>query len=247
MVAATAWTLLTPAAALAVPAGAAADTAPASLAAHGPTLADRSAGASGPALTARSADVPAPPAASGSADAPALTVEVLGGGTPADEHSAIDYTIEVRNDGSVPYRQLAVSAILPAGFRVLHASPEPGSRATLPTWITDVAPGQRVDIHARVAAGSVQDLADGAPAPLADMPAELVDASAPGAQAWYSVSACVRRSPGDPPVTCGLSSQLLVKTDDDTRSGVDAIVLLLGLPAVAALLGAYAWRARGDT
>lgn len=273
MVAATALTLLAPAAALALPATAAAGATPASAAtaaAPGPAPADRSAAASasGPALAAAgSADVPAPapPAAPGpapaegsgaasapadvptSADAPALTIEVLGGGTPADEHSAIDYTIELRNDGSVPYRNLAVSAILPAGFRVLDASPEPGSRAALPTWTTDVAPGQRVDIHARVAAGSVQDLADGTPAPLADMPAELVDASVPGAQAWYSVSACVRRAPGDPPVTCGLSSQLLVKNDDDTRSGVDAIVLLLGLPAAAALLGAYAWRARGDT
>lgn len=178
--------------------------------------------------------------------APGLTLAVLGGGSPTDERTAVDYTIELRNDGSLPYRHLAVSALLPAGFHLLHASPEPASARGVPTWTADLAPGQRLAIHVRVAAGTLQDLADGDPAPLAEAPTALVDASAPGAQAWYSVSACVRRSPGDPPAACGLSSQLLVKTDDDTRSGVTAIVLLLGLPAVAALLGAYAWRARRD-
>jgi hypothetical protein len=178
--------------------------------------------------------------------APGLSVAVLGGGAPTDERAAVDYTIEVRNDGSLPYRHLAVSALFPAGFHLLHASPAPRAGTSVPTWTVDVAPGQRLDIQARVAAGTLQDLADGNPAPLADAPAQLVDVSAPGAQAWYSVSACVRRAPGEPPATCGLSSQLLVKTDDDTRSGVTAMVLLLGLPAVAALLGAYAWRARRD-
>ncbi|NUR60712.1 MAG: hypothetical protein HOV87_18930 [Catenulispora sp.] len=178
--------------------------------------------------------------------APGLTVAVFGGGTATDERAVVDYTIELRNDGSVPYRHLAVSALLPAGFHLLRASPSPVSASAVPTWNADVAPGQRLDIQARVAAGTLKDLADGNPAPLADAPTELIDASASGAQAWYSVSACVRRSPGDPPAACGLSSQLLVKTDDDTRSGVTAIVLLLGLPAVAALLGAYAWRARRE-
>ncbi|GAA1950178.1 hypothetical protein GCM10009838_01610 [Catenulispora subtropica] len=188
----------------------------------------------------------APAAASGPPSPSGLTVEVIGGGTPADERSAIDYTIELRDDGPLPYRHLAVTALLPSGFHVLRASPEPGQSAAVPTWTVDVAPGQKVDIRAQVSAGTVQDLTDGTPIPLADAPDDLVDPSAPGAQAWYSVTACVRQAPGDPPVTCGLSSQLLVKTEDDTRRGVEAIVLLLGLPAAAAGLGAYAWRTRRD-
>ncbi|NUR25408.1 MAG: hypothetical protein HOV83_06085 [Catenulispora sp.] len=226
MVAATAIALIGPAAAVA-----AADAT--ATATHGaPTRAALSPPAAPHDPSVPAGPVAAPPGATG------LTIEVLGGGTPTDERSAIDYTIELRNAGSLAYRHLAVSAILPSGFHVLHSRPQPIAAAG-PTWNADLAPGQTVDIDAEVAAGSVQDLTGSAP----DL---LAQASAPDAQAWYSVTACVRRTPGDPPLTCGLSSQLLVKTDDDTRRGIDAIVLLLGLPAVVAVVGIYLWQARRD-
>lgn len=203
MVAATAFALTVPAA---TPAAAAAT--------HGSTS-----GWSG-GWTGDAASDPASDPAPAPAQAADLSVAILGGATPAGEHSAIDYTIELRNSGRAEYRKLAVTAMLPPGFRLVHASPASSGHAT---WTVDLAPGQRMDIQARIAAGSVQDLADG---PLEN-------------QAWYTITACVRS-------TCGLSSQLLLKGENDTRQGIESIILLLGLPAAAAALGAYAWRARHD-
>jgi hypothetical protein len=209
----------------------------------------------GPAAGSAAADAtPAPPAAP-AAPAPAagVTVAVLGGSTPADEHAAIDYTIELHDAATVPYRHVAVTAMLPPGFHVLRAASATGS-ASMPTWTTDLAPGQSVDIQAEIAAGTVQDLAE-APEPLTG-PSDVIDGSdsgsgpgggsgGPGGMAWYSLSACAQRGPGDVPV-CGLSRQLLVKTDDDTRRGIEAMVLILGVPAIVGGLGVYAWRARRE-
>jgi hypothetical protein len=190
------------------------------------------------------------------APAQGVTVAVLGGSTPADEHTAIDYTIELRDAASVSYRHVAVTAVLPLGFHILRASPAAvpsaasgtGS-ASMPTWTVDLAPGRPVDIRAEVAAGTVQDLAE-APEPLTG-PSDVIDGSAAGTgsgsagMAWYSLSACAQRGPGDVPV-CGLSRQLLVKTDDDTRRGVEALVLILGVPLIAGGLVRYAWQARRE-
>jgi len=198
----------------------------------------------GPAAASAAADTtPAPPA---SAPPPGVTVTVLGGGTPADEHAAIDYTIELRDAADVPYRQVAVTAMLPPGFRVLRASPAAAS-ATMPTWTADLVPGKPVDIEAEVAAGTVQDLAD-APGPLtgvSDVTDGVASSSDPGAMAWYSFSACAQSGPAGVPV-CGVSRQLLVKTDDDTRRGIEAMVLILGVPLVVGGLGLYAWRIRRE-
>ena len=195
----------------------------------------------GPAAGSAAADTtPAVPAPAG------VTVAVLGGSTPAPEHAVIDYTIELRDAATTPYRHVAVTAMLPPGFHVLHAAPAVGS-ASLPTWTTDLFPGQPVDIRAEIAAGSVQDLAE-APEPVTG-PSDVIDGSGSGSgadgMAWYSLSACAQRGPGDVPV-CGLSRQLLLKTDDDTRRGIEAMVLILGVPAVVGGLGCYAWRARRD-
>ena len=178
-----------------------------------------------------------------------VTVEVLGGATPENEHAAIDYTIELRDAATVPYRNVAVTALLPAGFRVVRASPPaddsargPGS-ATMPTWTADLVPGSPVDIHAEIAAGTVQDLAEAPELPTG--PSDVIDGSASGGMAWYSLSACVRSGPDGVPV-CGLSRQLLLKTDDDTRKGIEAIVLILGVPLVVSGLCVYAWRAWRD-
>ncbi|WP_370380901.1 hypothetical protein [Catenulispora sp. GAS73] len=201
----------------------------------------------GPAAASAAADATPAPAAG-------VTIAVLGGGAPADEHAAIDYTIELHDAASVPYRHVAVTAMLPPGFHVLRAglaagtSPTSATSATssMPTWTTDLVPGQSVDIRARIAAGTVQDLAE-APEPLSG-PSDVIDGSGPGASAamaWYSISACAQRGPDDVPV-CGLSRQLLVKTDDDTRRGVEAMVLILGAPAIVGGLGVYAWRARRE-
>jgi len=216
----------------------------------------------GPAAASAAADaapavIPAP--------AVGVTVAVLGGSTPADEHAAIDYTIELHDAASVPYRHLAVMVVLPPGFHILRASPAaakaaastsatsapaaPTATALMPTWTTDLAPGQSVDIRARIAAGTVQDLA-AAPEPLTG-PSDVIDGSGSGpgggsdGMAWYSLSACAQRGPDDVPV-CGLSRQLLVKTDDDTRRGIEAMVLILGVPAIVGGLGVYAWRARRE-
>ncbi|WP_194898357.1 hypothetical protein [Catenulispora pinisilvae] len=187
------------------------------------------------------------PAAADTTPAPAdgVTVAVLGGGTPADEHAAIDYTIEVRDAGSVPYRHVDVTAMLPPGFHVVRASPAAASAAgpaSMPTWTADLVPGRSVDIQARIAAGTVQDLAE-APEPLTG-PSDVMDGSGSGSggMAWYSLSACAQRGPGDVPV-CSLSRQLLVKTDDDTHQGVEAIVLILGVPLMVGGLAWYGWRA----
>ena len=202
----------------------------------------------GPAAASAAADTtPAPPAA---APPPGVTVTVLGGATPADEHATIDYTIELRDAADVPYRHVAVTAMLPPGFRVLRATPAAAS-ATMPTWTADLAPGKAVDIEAEVAAGTVQDLAE-APGPLTGT-GDVVDDSASGsgsglgagAMAWYSLSACAQSGPAGVPV-CGLSRQLLVKTDDDTRGGIEAMVLILGVPLVVGGLGLYAWRVRRE-
>ena len=204
----------------------------------------------GPAAASAAADTtPAPPA---SAPPPGVTVTVLGGGTPADEHATIDYTIELRDAADVPYRHVAVTAMLPPGFRVLRASPAAAS-ATMPSWTADLAPGKTVDIEAEVAAGTVQDLAE-APGPLTGT-GDVVDDSASGsgsgsdsgagAMAWYSLSACAQSGPAGVPV-CGLSRQLLIKTDDDTRRGIEAMVLILGVPLVVGGLGLYAWRVRRE-
>jgi len=196
----------------------------------------------GPAAAPAAADTtPAPPA---SVPLPGVTITVLGGSTPANEHAAIDYTIELRDAADVPYRHVAVTAMLPPGFRVLRASPAAAS-ATMPTWTADLAPGKPVDIEAEVAAGTVQDLAD-ATGPLTEA-GDVVDGSASGAgaMAWYSVSACAQSGPAGVPV-CGLSRQLLVKTDDDTRRGIEAMVLILGVPLVVGALGLYAWRVRRE-
>ena len=196
----------------------------------------------GPAAATAAADTtPALPAPAG------VTVDVLGGSTPADEHAAIDYTIEVRDAADVPYRHVAVTAMLPPGFRVLSTSPAsagpPAGSATMPTWTTDLVPGRPVDFHAEVAAGTVHDLAE-APEP-PTLPSDVIDSSASGGMAWYSMSACAQSGPGAVPV-CGLSRQLLLKTDDDTRRGIEAMVLILGVPAVVGGLGFYAWRVRRD-
>lgn len=200
----------------------------------------------GPAAATAAADTtPAPPA---SGPPPGVSVAVLGGSTPADEHATIDYTIELRDAADVPYRHVAVTAMLPPGFRVLRASPAAAS-ATMPTWTADLAPGKPVDIQAEVAAGTVQDLAE-APQPLTGT-GDVIDDSASGAgagagaMAWYSVSACAQSGPSGVPV-CGLSRQLLVKTDDDIRRGIEAMVLILGVPLVVGGLGLYAWRARRE-
>jgi hypothetical protein len=204
----------------------------------------------GPAAASAAAD--ATPTAPTVPAAPAgVTVEVLGGSTPADEHAAIDYTIEVRDAASVPYPHVAVTAMLPPGFHVLRASPAAAVSATgsasMPTWTADLVPGRPVDIRAEVAAGTVQDLAEAAE-PLTG-PSDVIDGSGSGpgsgGMAWYSLSACAQSGPGDVPV-CGLSRQLLLKTDDDTRRGIEAIVLILGVPLVVAGLGLYAWRARRE-
>jgi hypothetical protein len=202
----------------------------------------------GPAAASAAADTtPAPPA---SAPPPGVTVTVLGGGTPADEHAVIDYTIELRDAANVPYRHVAVTAMLPPGFRVLRASPAAAS-ATMPTWTADLAPGQAVDIEAEVAAGTVQDLAEAAGllTGTGDVIADSASGSGSnfgaGAMAWYSLSACAQSGPAGVPV-CGLSRQLLVKTDDDTRRGIEAMVLILGVPLVVGGLGLYAWRVRRD-
>lgn len=204
----------------------------------------------GPAAASAAADTT--PAAPASAPPPGLTVTVLGGGTPADEHAAIDYTIELRDSADVPYRHVSVTAMLPPGFHVLRASPAAAS-ATMPTWTADLAPGKPVDIQAEVAAGTVQDLAE-ASGPLTGT-GDVVDDSAsgsgsgsasdPGAMAWYSLSACAQSGPAAVPV-CGLSRQLLVKTDDDIRRGIEAMVLILGVPLVVGGLGLYAWRVRRE-
>ncbi|MBS2535852.1 hypothetical protein KGQ20_24110 [Catenulispora sp. NF23] len=191
------------------------------------------------------------PAAADTTGSPAdgVTVAVLGGGTPADEHAAIDYTIEVRDAGSVPYRHVDVTAMLPPGFHVVRASPAAASAAgpaSMPTWTADLVPGRTVDIQARIAAGTVQDLAE-ASEPLTG-PSDVMDGPGdgsgpgPGGMAWYSLSACAQRGPGDVPV-CSLSRQLLVKTDDDNDRGIEAIVLILGVPLIVGGLGWYAWRA----
>lgn len=188
-----------------------------------------------------SAPPPTPPAG--------VTVEVLGGSTPADEHATIDYTIELRDDAGVPYRHVAVTAMLPPGFHVLRAgsasATRTGGSASMPTWTADLSPGRPVDIRASVAAGTVQDLAQ-APEALTG-PSDVIDGSDPGSggMAWYSLTACAQRGPGDVPV-CGLSRQLLTKTDDDTRRGVEAMVLILGVPLIVGGLGVYAWRARRE-
>lgn len=215
----------------------------------------------GPAAGSAAADAtPAPPAAL--TPAAGVTVTVLGGSTPADEHAAIDYTIELHDAASVPYRHVAVTAMLPPGFHVLRATPAAipaaasaisatsvSGSASMPTWTTDLVPGQSVDIRAEIAAGTVQDLAE-APEPLIG-PSDVIDGSGPGGSggsagmAWYSLSACAQRGPDDVPV-CGLSRQLLVKTDDDTRRGIEAMVLILGVPAIVGGLGVYAWRARRE-
>ena len=206
----------------------------------------------GPAAATASADTtPAPPApaAAVSAPPPGVTVDVLGGSTPADEHAAIDYTIELHDAASVPYRQVAVTAMLPPGFHVLRASPAAASSgsASMPTWTADLIPGRTVDIQARIAAGTVQDLAE-APEPLTG-PSDVMDGSGSGpgsdGMAWYSLSACAQSGPAGVPV-CGLSRQLLVKTDDDTRRGIEAMVLILGVPLLVGGLGMYAWRARRE-
>lgn len=199
----------------------------------------------GPAAATAAADTtPAPPAAAPPAG---VTVDVLGGATPADEHAAIDYTIELRDAADVPYRHVAVTAMLPPGFHVLRASPaaDPAAgSASMPTWTADLVPGRPVDIRAEVVAGTVQDLAE-APAPLTGPSDVIDDGSGSGAMAWYSMSACAQSGPGGVPV-CGLSRQLLLKTDDDTRRGIEAIVLILGVPLVVGALGVYAWRARRE-
>ena len=175
---------------------------------------------------------------------PGVTVAVLGGSVPADEHATIDYTIELRDAADVPYRHVAVTAMLPPGFRVLRASPAAAS-ATAPTWTADLVPGRPVDITAEIAAGTVQDLASAAE-PLTG-PSDFLDGSSTDSagMAWYSLSACAQSGPHDVPV-CGVSRQLLVKTDDDTRRGIEAIVLILGVPLVVFGLGVYAWRARRE-
>ena len=128
----------------------------------------------GPAAATAAADTtPAPPAAAPPAG---VTVDVLGGATPADEHAAIDYTIELRDAADVPYRHVAVTAMLPPGFHVLRASPaaDPAAgSASMPTWTADLVPGRPVDIRAEVVAGTVQDLAE-APAPLTG-PSDVID------------------------------------------------------------------------
>ncbi|ACU69309.1 hypothetical protein Caci_0356 [Catenulispora acidiphila DSM 44928] len=199
----------------------------------------------GPAAASAAADTtPAPPAG--------VTVDVLGGSTPADEHAAIDYTIELRDAGTVPYRHVAVTAMLPPGFHILRASPALAASAgpgSMPTWTADLLPGRTVDIHAEITAGTVQDLAEAAE-PLTG-PSDVLDGSGPGsgsssgAMAWYSLSACAQSGPSGVPV-CGLSRQLLVKTDDDTRRGIEAMVLILGVPLLVGGLGVYAWRARRE-
>ena len=63
--------------------------------------------------------------------------------------------------------------------------------------------------------------------------------------AWYSLSACAQSGPAGVPV-CGLSRQLLLKTDDDTRRGIEAMTLIRGVPLVVGGLGVYAWRVRRD-
>lgn len=192
----------------------------------------------GPAAASAAADTTTPAPPSG------VTVDVLGGGTPADEHAAIDYTIELRDTANVPYRHVAVTAMLPPGFHILRASPAlagSAGSASMPTWTADLLPGRAVDIHAEIAAGTVQDLAEAAEPPTG--PSEVMDGSGPGseAMAWYSLSACAQSGPSGVPV-CGLSRQLLVKTGDDTRRGIEAIVLILGAPLVVGGLGVYAWR-----
>jgi hypothetical protein len=194
-----------------------------------------------------------PAAASAAADpGPAphadVTVAVLGGSTPADEHAAIDYTIEVRDAGSVPYRHVAVTALIPAGFHILHASP-PSSGAVpggAPVWTVDLVPGHPLEIRAELVAGTVHDLAE-APAPLVG-PSDVISGPDLGSasMAWYSLTACARSDPVSVPV-CGQSSQLLVKTDDDTRRGIEAIVLILGVPLIVAGLCIYAWRIRRES
>jgi len=190
----------------------------------------------GPAAAASAADTtpdttPAAPAG--------VTVEVLGGDTPAVEGAAIDYTIEIRDDGPVPDQQASVTALLPPGFRILHADPAADDGAGSPTWTVDLAPGHPVDIRAEVAAGSVQDLAE-TPAPLTD-PGKAVKASKSADAAWYSLSACVRGQSGDPPM-CGLTQQLLIKRKNDVRGGVESIGLMLGAPLAAAGACYYVWR-----
>lgn len=221
----------------------------------------------GPAAGTAAADTtpahPAPAAHAAPAASPALplltappagvTVSVLGGSTPADEHAAIDYTIELRDAASVPYRNLAVTAMLPPGFHVLRASPaaDPTAHgtpsATMPTWTADLVPGHPVDIQAEVTAGTVQDLAEAPELPTG--PSDVIDGtgSGPGSagMAWFSLSACAQSGPDGVPV-CGLSRQLLLKTDDDTRRGIEAIVLILGVPLIVGGLGVYAWRAWRD-
>jgi uncharacterized repeat protein (TIGR01451 family) len=232
--AAAAMTLLGPAAGTA----AAADTTPAPRAHAGfPADSAGSARSVSPALPALTA-------------APAgVTVAVLGGSTPADEHAAIDYTIELRDAANVPYRNVAVTALLPPGFHVVRASPAAdgpargAASATLPTWTADLVPGRPVEIHAEITAGTVQDLASAPEVPTG--PSDVIDDSPSGGMAWYSLSACAQSGADGVPV-CGLSRQLLLKTDDDTRRGIEAIVLILGVPLVVAGLGVYAWRAWRD-
>lgn len=195
---------------------------------------------------------PAAPAAADTTPSPpaGVTVAVLGGSTPVDEHAAIDYTIEVRDAGSVPYRHVTVTAMLPPGFHVVRAGPAAASAAgpaSMPTWTADLVPGRPVDIQARVTAGTIQELAE-APEALTG-PSDVMDGSGSGygsnGMAWFSLSACAQSGPDGVPV-CGLSRQLLLKTDDDTRRGIEAIVLILGVPLIVGGLGVYAWRAWRD-
>ena len=189
-----------------------------------------------------------------------MTVAVLGGSTPADEHATIDYTIELRDIASVPYRHVAVTVVLPPGFHLLRASPQASTSApsasavsagsaapSLPTWTVDLAPGQAVDIQAEIVAGTVQELA-AAPEPPNEA-SDVIDGpgsggpGGSGSMAWYTLSVCAQRGPDDVPV-CGLSRQLLVKSGDDTRRGIEAMVLILGGPAIVGGLGVYIWRGR---
>jgi hypothetical protein len=204
------------------------------------------------AASAAADTTPAPRTAAAPSSAPpaGVTVDVLGGGTPAHEHAAIDYTIELRDTAAVPYRHVSVTAMLPPGFHILRSSPaataSPGP-TPIPTWTTDLLPGRPVDIQAELVAGTVQDLAQVGGS--ATGPGDVVEGSGTDlgdqGMAWYSLAACAQSGPAGVPV-CGLSRQLLVKTGDDTRRGIEAIVLILGVPLAVGVLGVYAWRARRE-
>jgi uncharacterized repeat protein (TIGR01451 family) len=142
-------------------------------------------------------------------DAGSLKVDVTTDVRNAKSGDVVTYTLHVHNPSDSPYPHLRVFHRLPAGFKVVSATPHAATGAVGPEWTVDLAPGQSLVLSDTTKAGSVADAEQVSPK-------ARTSASADQGPHTFTTTACALDGSTHETLACGDARQSLADAGADS-------------------------------